>query len=103
MSEASPMASSSLPPLREDAGILERYVDALVGINFTNGIFNFTFATVRGDHSVEPPARYRQITARLVLPVSTAVQLRDGIGKILATLQAQGAIQIAAAAPETKH
>jgi hypothetical protein len=103
VSEASAMASSSLPPVREDARILERYVDTLVGISFTNGIFNFTFATVRADHSVEPPAKHRQITARLVLPLSAAVQLQASIGQILANLQAQGAIQRAAAVPETKH
>jgi hypothetical protein len=54
VSGTSPMASSSLPPLREDASILERYVDTLVGINFTNGIFNFTFATVPTPAAPEP-------------------------------------------------
>lgn len=103
MSEPSAAASSSLPPLKDDDNILERYVDTLVGINFTNGIFHITFATVRTDHSVEPTAKHRQITARLVLPLSAAAQLQNSIGKILATLQAQGAIQAAAAGPQTKH
>jgi hypothetical protein len=103
LSEAPLPASPSLPPLREDANVLERYVDTLVGINFSNGNFNITLATVQTDHSVEPSTKHRQITARLVLPLSAAVQLQTSIGKILATLQAQGVVQTAGASTETKH
>jgi hypothetical protein len=103
VSEPSTIVSSSLPPLKDDVNILERYVDTLVGINFTNGIFNITFATVRTDHSVEPATKHRHITARLVLPLAAAAQLQTSIGKILATLRAQGAIQIAAPDLQTKH
>ena len=80
-------------PLVEDASIREIYADSLVGIVFNHGNVNMTFAALRADHSKTPATNFRQVTGRLVLPVSTAGELHAYLTEIINQLEAQGLVK----------
>ena len=85
------------PPLVEDPAIREIYADSLVGIVFNHGNINMTFAALRADHSKTPATNFRQVTSRLVLPVSTAGELHAYLSEIIKQLEAQGLVKTASA------
>jgi hypothetical protein len=79
--------------LVDDPNIKEVYTDSFVGLNFNQGNLNMVFATMRGDHAVIPPGNHRHITARLVMPAASAVELHTVLGQIIAQLEQQGIIK----------
>jgi hypothetical protein len=89
-----------LSPLRNDDSIVEHFADTLVGINFINGNVNPTSATVRANHAVEPAEYYRQVTARLVIPLACATEVQKQIAQIIAVLQSGLMNQEAAGSPK---
>jgi hypothetical protein len=92
-----------LPPLRNDDRILEHYVDSTVGFSFVNGNAHFTFATLRMDHNTDPPAQYRQVTVRLVIPLAGAIDLQSTITNLMSMLQRQGLVQPIMPGPQTRQ
>jgi hypothetical protein len=95
--------STPLPPVRNDDRILEHYVDAPVGFNFVNGNAHITFVTLRIDHSTDPPAHYRQVTLRLVIPLAGAFDLQNTITRMMSMLQQQGLVQPIMPGPQTRQ
>jgi len=81
------------PPLVDDATVREIYADSLVGIVFNNGNINMTFAALRADHAKTPATNFRQVTGRLVLPVSTAGELHAYLSEIIKQLETQGLVK----------
>ena len=92
-----------LPPVQNDDGILERYVDGPIGINFFNGNMHITFITLRVNHAVDPSPQYRQVTLRIVIPLAGAVDLQNQIASLLSILQSQGIIQPIMPGPQTRQ
>lgn len=90
MPESHP-TSSLHQPLKDDANIPEQYADSFAGFIFANGVLHLTFATLRADHGKEPPTNYRQVTSRLVLPLSCASELHTHLSNLLTDLNAQTA------------
>ena len=82
-----PHAPPSLPPpLKDDSQVSEQYADSFAGFIYTNGVLHLTFATLRADHAREPPTNYRQISVRLVLPISCAAELHTHLSHLLTEL-----------------
>jgi hypothetical protein len=96
-------ASKPLPPIHNDDAVLEHYTDGPVGFNFVNGNAHFTFATRRIDHSTDPPAQYRRITLRLVMPLAGAIDLQGTITNMMSMLQQQGLVQPIVPGPHTRQ
>jgi hypothetical protein len=92
-----------LPPIRNDDRILENYADTPVGFSFVNGNAHITFATLRMDHSADPPTQYRQVTLRLVIPLAGAIDLQSTIANLLSMLQRQGLVQPIMPGPQTRQ
>ena len=90
-------------PLKNDDRVQEVYADALVSVNFTNGNFHLTFASVRTDHSVEPPSTYRHVIARLVVPANCAVDMQTTIARVVADLQKQEVLSRPASLEAVRH
>jgi hypothetical protein len=101
MSKSSAMPP--LPPLRNNDEASEHYADASAGVNFLNGNLRITFVAFRADHSVQPASQYRQVTLRLIMPLSGAADLQRQVASLISLLQRQGAIQPILAAPQTKQ
>jgi glycine cleavage system regulatory protein len=88
-----------VPPLVDDPTVAEKFADNLAGISFSNGNVNMTFATVRADHSKAPASNNRTVTARMVMPLPVAMQLRDTLNQMFGDLEAQGMIKVAPVPP----
>jgi hypothetical protein len=95
--------SMTVPPLRNNDHTPEHYVDGPVGVNFLNGNFHITFATMRSDHSSDPANQYRQVTLRLVMPLAGVLELQNGLAGIISNLQQQGVIQPIMPGPQTRQ
>lgn len=81
------------PPLVEDSSVREIYADSFVGIVFNHGNLNMTFAALRADHSKTPAVNFREITCRLVLPISTAGELYAYLSEVIKQLETQGLVK----------
>jgi hypothetical protein len=81
------------PPLVEDSSIREIYADSFVGIVFNHGNLNMTFAALRAGHSKTPAVNFREITCRLVLPISTAGELYAYLSEVIKQLETQGLVK----------
>jgi hypothetical protein len=88
-------------PLRNDDRVLEHYVDLPVGVNYLNG--NLTFATIRSDFATDPAPQYRQVTLRLVIPLTGAIDMQNNIAGIIRLLQQQGIVQPIMSGPQTRQ
>ena len=83
---------------------MEQYADTPVGVNYHNGNLHFTFATIRSDFGAEGVSQCRQITLRLVMPLTGAIDLQNNIAGIRELLQRQGVIQpIIITGPQTRQ
>src|SRR5437879_3682099 len=81
---------SSILPLTEDFRINEIFADFCAGLNVVNGNVHITFASIVADHSEDPAPSRRVVSARIVLPVAGAVELRDLLIQLIDALAAQG-------------
>jgi hypothetical protein len=91
------------PALIDDQSVREQYVDGPVGINFANGNIYLTFATMRADHSTDPPGQYRAVTTRLVMPLAGALDVQKAISGIIGTINTQGLIKPILPGPQTRQ
>lgn len=80
------------PPYVDDIGVKPIFADACAGINFSNGNFHFTFVSLTADHSSSPPPTRRIVSARVVVPTSGAIELRDMLTQFIHMLTAQGVL-----------
>jgi len=64
---------------------------------------HFTFATIRSDYGTNPAPQYRQVTLRLVMPLTGAIDLQNNIAGIIRLLQQQGIAQPIMSGPQTRQ
>ena len=74
-----------------------------MGVNVFYGNVHITFATLRSDHTSDPPPQYRQVTLRLVMPLAGMIDLQNNIAGIMSILQQQGLIQPVMPGPQTRQ
>jgi hypothetical protein len=80
-------------PLMNNAAVSEVFTDDIVGLSFTDGNLNLTFATIRADHSQVPTRNQRVVSSRLVMPVTAAFELHQLLGRLLAEMESKGALR----------
>ena len=79
-------------PLIDDVTVKDVFTDFCTGLNFVHGNLHMTFAAVTADHSIDDAPPRRIVSARIVMPITGAVELRDWLTQILDALTAQGEI-----------
>ena len=76
--------------LTDDPTVKDVFADSCAGLNVLNGNVHLTFASVVADHSETKAASKGVVSARIVLPVAGAVELRDLLSQMIDILAAQG-------------
>jgi hypothetical protein len=79
-------------PLVDDHTIKEVFAEFCTGLNFVHGNLHMTFASVTADHSAPQAASKRTVSARIVMPIIGAVELRDLLTQLINALTEQGVI-----------
>ena len=79
-------------PLIDDVTVKDVFTDFCTGLNFVHGNLHMTFASVTADHSIDDAPPRRIVSARIVMPITGAVELRDWLTQVLNALTAQGEI-----------
>jgi hypothetical protein len=64
---------------------------------------HFTFATIRSDFGTDQAPQYRQVTLRLVIPLTGAIDLQKNIAGMIELLQRQGVVQPIMPGPQTRQ
>ena len=82
---------------------MEQYADTPVGVNYHNGNLHFTFATIRSDFGTDGVSQCRQITLRLVIPLTGAIDLQKNIAGMIELLQREGVVQPIMPGPQTRQ
>ena len=80
------------PPLIDDSSVKEAFADDFAGLLGIGPNFHFTFATRR---PAKPSSAEiaRLVTARLVLPLDTMLELYGNLQKAVASLESRGVIK----------
>jgi hypothetical protein len=79
-------------PLVDDIGVKDVFAEFCTGLNFVHGNVHMTFASVTADHSKHQTPSNRVVSARLVMPIIGAMELRDLLTQLIDALTAQGVI-----------
>jgi hypothetical protein len=79
-------------PLIDDVTVKDTFADFCTGLNFAYGNLNMTFASVTADHSADQAPTRRIVSARIVMPITGAIELKDLLTQLLDALTAQGVI-----------
>ena len=79
-------------PLIDDVTLKDAVADFCTGLNFAHGNLHVTFASVTADHSVDDAPPRRIVSARIVMPIPGAIELRDLLTQVIDALTAQGVI-----------
>jgi len=64
-------------PLVEDLTVKEALAEFCTGLNFVHGNLHMTFASVTADDSASDALSKRIVSARIVMPIIGAIELRD--------------------------
>jgi hypothetical protein len=91
----------ALPTFVDNPDIPESFADGFAGVSFTNGILKLTFTTVRADHSKDPAQHHRTVTVRLAIPITTALELQNGLANMMKELERMGVLHIQQPGPMT--
>jgi hypothetical protein len=83
---------SSALPLVEDGTVKDAFADFCTGLNFAHGNVHMTFASLTADHSRDDAPSKRVVSARIVMPITGAIELRDLLTELIDALTAQGVI-----------
>jgi hypothetical protein len=97
MLTSDPPVELTVPPLADDPNAPEIYSDNFVGVVFNQGNLNLTFATIRSDHTKNPPTNTRKVVLRLIMPAGAVANLQAELGQVLGTLESKGFITAAPA------
>src|SRR5580704_14456104 len=81
-----------VPPLVDDVTVKDVFADTCAGVSATNNNLHLTFASVTNDYSIEPAQLRRIVTARLVMPISGMIELRDMLSRMIDVLTEQGVL-----------
>jgi hypothetical protein len=68
------------------------FAEFSTGLNFVYGNVHMTFASVTADHSSPRASSKRVVSARIVMPMIGAIELRDLLTQFIDALTAQGVI-----------
>jgi hypothetical protein len=79
-------------PFVDDVTVKESFADGCAGVNFINGNLHITFVSITADHASDPAPTKRLVTARLVMSIAGAIDLRDALTRMIDLLKAQGII-----------
>jgi hypothetical protein len=79
-------------PLIDDPTVKDVFAEFCTGLHFVHGNLHMTFASVTADHSLPQAPSKRIVSARIVMPVNGAIELRDLLTQLIDTLTEQGVI-----------
>ena len=79
-------------PLVDDPAVNDVFAEFCTGLNFVHGNLHMTFASVTADHSANRAPSKRVISARIVMPIIGAIELRDLLTQLIDALTEQGVI-----------
>lgn len=85
-------ANPPLPPLVDDLSVREVFADGCAGATYSNGNLHLTFVTLSGDYAATPAPIRRVVSAKLVMTVAGAIELRDLVTQIIGSLEQRGLI-----------
>ena len=72
--------------------VKDAFAEFCTGLNFVHGNVHMTFASVTADHGSPQAPSKRIVSARIVMPIIGAMELRDLLTKLIDALTAQGVI-----------
>jgi hypothetical protein len=76
----------------DDITVKDSFADFCTGLNFAHGNLHITLASVTADHSTDQALSKRVVSARVVMPITGAIELRDLLTQLIDALAAQGVI-----------
>jgi hypothetical protein len=79
-------------PFVDDLTVKDVFAEFCIGLNFVHGNLHMTFASVTADHTVPQAETKRIVSARIVMPIIGAIELRDLLTLLINTLTEQGVI-----------
>jgi hypothetical protein len=79
-------------PLVDDITVKDVFAKFCTGLHFVHGNLHMTFASVTADHSSHGASSKRIVSARIVMPIIGAIELRDLLTQLIEGLTAQGVI-----------
>ena len=79
-------------PLVDDLNVKDVFAEFCTGLNSVLGNVHMTFASVAADHSSPRASSKRVVSARIVMPIVGAIELRDLLSQLIDALTAQGVI-----------
>ena len=79
-------------PLVDDIDVKDVFGEFCTGLNFVHGNVHMTFASVTADYSSPRASSKRVVSARIVMPIIGAMELRDLLTQLIDALTAQGVI-----------
>src|SRR6476469_8456692 len=90
---------STALPLVDDPTVKDVFAEFRTGLNFVHGNLHMTFASVPADHSANRASSKRIVSARIVMPIIEAIELRDLLTQLIDALTEQGVITSEAPLP----
>ena len=79
-------------PLVDDPAVKDVFAEFCTELNFVHGNLHMTFASVTADYSSPQAPSKRMVSARIVMPIIGAIELRDLLTQLIDTLTEQGVI-----------
>jgi len=79
-------------PLIDDPTVKDVFAEFCTGLNFVHGNLHMTFASVTADHSLPQAPSKRIVSARIVMPITGAIELRDLLTQLIDALTEQGVV-----------
>jgi hypothetical protein len=76
--------------LVDDPAVKDVFAEFCTGLNFVHGNVHMTFSSITADHSSHRASSKRVVSARIVMPIVGAIELRDMLTQIIDALTAQG-------------
>src|SRR6516165_3580734 len=76
--------------LANDPSVKDVFAEFCTGLNFVHGNVHMTFSSITADHSSHRASSKRVVSARIVMPIVGAIELRDMLTQIIDALTAQG-------------
>ena len=77
-------------PLTDDVTVKDVFADSCAGLNVLNGNVHITFASIIADHSEKSAPSRCVVSARIVMPIAGAAELKDLLTQLVDALAAQG-------------
>jgi hypothetical protein len=79
-------------PLVDDPTVKDVFAEVCTGLNFVHGNLHMTFASVTADYSSPQAPSKRVVSARIVMPIIGAMELRELLTQLIDALTEQGVI-----------